>query len=85
MKTTARLTPMARRPRRKSWPASTEDIAPDGVGHYRHYANGSIYRFSCDASWETQNDTDFKTIDDARDAPSAQYDVTRIEWRAWTP
>ena len=24
-------------------PASTENIAPDGVGHYRHYANGSIY------------------------------------------
>lgn len=32
------------------------------------YANGSVYRFSCNQDWETENDAPFATIRDAMTA-----------------
>lgn len=47
------------------------------------YRAGEVYRFSCNASWETENDTDCATPDEALVAPSAQYDVTSVKWQPW--
>ena len=44
------------------------------------YPNGQTHRFSCDEKWETQNDIDCDTPEQALTAPSYQYDVSKVNW-----
>ena len=43
------------------------------------YPSGSVYRFSCDRDWESQNDSEWDSIEAALQAASADYD-TAIQW-----
>ncbi len=45
------------------------------------YPTGEVYRFSCDKEWVVQNDSDWRSIEEAMTAPSAQYDITQVKWR----
>ena len=56
-----------------------------GLAVCRYDESEAVYRFSCDSHWDVQNDTDHKSIDDARTCPSAQYDVERVKWQTWVP
>lgn len=45
------------------------------------YSKGTgIYRFSCNADWEVENDGLYDNIGQAATALSAQYDAARVEW-----
>jgi hypothetical protein len=56
-----------------------------GLAICRYADSGTVYRFSCNASWETENDFDYGTGADAIEAamttPSGQYDINRVVWR----
>ncbi len=45
------------------------------------YADGSTYRFSCNENWETENDIDCGTPEEALTAASGQYDVKKVKWQ----
>ena len=70
-----------------SWPEPFFHMDDGAAGVAIHglaiarYASGAVYRFSCDASWECANDTDFDTIEAAMTAPSAQYDIRAVARR----
>lgn len=51
-----------------------------GLAICRYAKGGSVYRFSCNSSWETVNDSDWGTIEAAKRGRSAQYDVDSIHW-----
>jgi hypothetical protein len=62
--------------------SSASSIPIHGLAVAR-YDSGSFYRFSCDANWEVQNDSDHGGVDQALHAPSAQYDVGQVAWIRW--
>jgi len=43
----------------------------------------SVYRFSCTEAWEVANDSEWPSVEQARQAPSSQYDVSAVAWQAW--
>jgi len=47
------------------------------------YATGQVYRFSCDESWEVQNDFDFPSVEAALGVQSGQYDTAKLGWQRW--
>jgi hypothetical protein len=51
-----------------------------GLAICRYAERGSVYRFSCNSAWETQNDSAYWTVEDATKGESAQYDVESVEW-----
>lgn len=59
----------------------SEGIPIHGLAVCRYEKNGAVYRFSCDAAWEVQNDAPHSSVDSARTAPHGQYDVERVVWR----
>lgn len=48
------------------------------ICQYEHSA--TVYRFSCSQNWETENDSDFDSIEDAMNTESSQYDISKIHW-----
>ena len=44
------------------------------------YPNGAVYRFSCNAAWEVENDSPHDSIAGALGAPSAQYQIDQVVW-----
>lgn len=44
------------------------------------YQDGSVYRFSCDRDWESQNDSRWDSVEAALHAPSGDYDTTAVRW-----
>ena len=44
------------------------------------YSSGSVYRFSCDRDWETQNDSEWPSVEAATHAASADYEIAEIHW-----
>jgi hypothetical protein len=51
-----------------------------GLAICRYAQGGSVYRFSCNSAWETENDSPFSSVEDATKGPSDQYDIEGIEW-----
>ncbi len=50
------------------------------VARYEH--SGQIYRFSCDANWETENDSACgQDVEHAKNTPSTQYDISQVKWQ----
>ena len=44
------------------------------------YETGELYRFSCNRRWETVNDMDHTTVEEAKADIPANYDNTRVRW-----
>jgi hypothetical protein len=62
-----------------------DPIAIHGLAVCRYPDSGAIYRFSCGSNWETENDLDFDSVEDALAAPSAHYEVKRVQWQRNPP
>jgi hypothetical protein len=56
-----------------------EEVPIHGLAICR-YEQGPGYRFSCDSSWEVQNDSPYDTVEQAMRSPSGQYDVSKVTW-----
>lgn len=54
-----------------------------GLAVCRHARSGEIYRFSCNATWEVENDSCWPSVEEARRGASGQYDVEAVQWRPW--
>lgn len=52
-----------------------------GLAICQYPQGGAVYRFSCYASWQVQNDAPYGSVADAEVARHGQYDVTRVAWR----
>ena len=48
----------------------------------RYDGASGCYLFLCDEEWETQNDTDHQTIDEAREFAESLYPGISSRWRA---
>ena len=55
-------------------------VAINGLAICR-YDKGPIYRFSCNAEWNVENDLDFDTAEAAMSGLSGQYDVHKVKWQ----
>ena len=51
-----------------------------GLAICRYWTSGAVYRFSCNSSWETENDSPWDTVEAAASGESAQYDVRSVQW-----
>lgn len=40
-----------------------------------------VYRFSCNASWETEQDMDYSSVDEAKASLPKQYQDVPIIWQ----
>ena len=51
----------------------------------RDSADGDVYLFYCDESWETENDSCYATIEEAVEEAKRQFGVVRQDWKpiAW--
>lgn len=52
-----------------------------GLAICRYKDSNIIYRFSCDGNWETSQDADYTSIQEAKDQLPMQYRVAPIVWR----
>ncbi len=62
--------------------SDSADINIHGLAICRYASTGQIYRFSCSATWETQNDSPASSVASAKLLRSAQYDTQAVEWQA---
>ena len=44
---------------------------------------GKVYRFSCDANWGTEQDSDYSTVDEAKKNLPNQYRAIEPEWQMY--
>jgi len=44
------------------------------------YDDGLIYRFSCDRNWEVEQDSDYETVEEAKDNLPSQYKNVPVKW-----
>jgi hypothetical protein len=51
-----------------------------GLAICRYSSSGKVYRFSCNRAWETENDTDYESVEHAAMGLS-QYDINAVAWR----
>ena len=58
-------------------------VAIHGLAIVRYPETGEVYRFSCNAEWETENDSDHQTVEDAVGAEASQYDIRAVRWHQW--
>jgi len=40
-----------------------------------------IYRLSCNSNWKTLNDFDFISVEEAMNASSGNYDISKVDWQ----
>ena len=60
-------------------------IAIHGFAICQYDGSGTVYRFSCDADWETVNDWTFDSMADAMDGVAEQYRLASICWQVRAP
>ena len=53
-----------------------------GLAICRYPKTGTIYKFSYNSEWETQNDSAWDTVESATSGESGQYDVRSVQWQA---
>ncbi|MGH1378957.1 MAG: hypothetical protein ACRBB3_09065 [Alphaproteobacteria bacterium] len=60
----------------------SNDIATEifGIAICKYPSSNVIYRFSCDKDWETQQDTDYSSTEEAKGQLPEQYQGVSITW-----
>ena len=53
-----------------------------GLAICKYAKSETIYRFSCDANWETEQDADHDSIEQAKEWLPQQYRNAPIVWRS---
>jgi hypothetical protein len=51
-----------------------------GLAVCRDAKTGAIYRFSCNGSWEPENDSPWDSVEAAAGGGSAQFDIRSVTW-----
>ena len=62
--------------------AESNDIAVEiyGIAICKYPSSNIIYRFSCDKDWETQQDSDYSSTEEAKEQLLEQYQNVSITW-----
>jgi len=51
-----------------------------GLAICRYIDSGSIFRFSCDKDWETEQDGDYDSVEEAMNFLPEQYKNVQVNW-----
>lgn len=51
-----------------------------GLAIAQYPGSAQVYRFSCDSTWEVQQDSTFPDVEAAKSSPSGNYDISLVEW-----
>ncbi len=51
-----------------------------GLAICQYKESSTIYRFSCDKEWETEHDSDYRSIEEAMDQLPEQYQKVAVKW-----
>jgi hypothetical protein len=54
-----------------------------GLAICRYTKSGEIYRFSCDANWETEQDSDYQSVEEAKSNLPLQYQEVKANWNKY--
>ena len=54
-----------------------------GLAICRYADSDVIYRFSCDKAWETSQDADYSSIQEAKDSLPMQYHSAPVVWQKY--
>ena len=60
--------------------AGTRSIAIHGLALCQYAGDANVYRFSCDAHWETVQDACYASEENAREQLPAQYRAVAATW-----
>lgn len=55
-------------------------IAVFGLAIARYEGSSVVYRFSCNHSWETEQDADYASVEEAMEYLPAQYKGVTVKW-----
>ncbi len=64
---------------------SSGDIASEiyGLAICRYINDNKVYRFSCDENWETEQDADYDSLEEAKVNLPAQYQNIKVNWQRY--
>ncbi len=51
-----------------------------GLAICRYLDSGTIYRFSCDKDWETEQDSNYASVEEAMNFLPEQYKNVQVNW-----
>mmetsp|Transcript_6947 Transcript_6947/g.10349 ORF Transcript_6947/g.10349 Transcript_6947/m.10349 type:complete len:95 (-) Transcript_6947:480-764(-) len=51
-----------------------------GLAICQYDNSATIYRFSCDSNWQTQQDADYGSVEEAKDLLPEQYQKVEVRW-----
>jgi hypothetical protein len=54
-----------------------------GLAICRYTGSNNIYRFSCDSEWETEQDSDYGSIAEAKENLPSQYRDVEAVWQKY--
>jgi hypothetical protein len=52
-----------------------------GLAICQYKDSDKIYRFSCDAEWETEQDSDYSSVEEAKENLPDQYKNIEVHWQ----
>lgn len=58
-------------------------VGPDavyGLAICQYQGQSTVYRFSCDAEWQTLQDNDYNTVEEAKANVPSQYQNVPVVW-----
>lgn len=55
-----------------------------GLALCKYLNEDAIYRFSCNAEWETEQDSSYDTIAEAKAQLPAQYQAVKANWHVYS-
>lgn len=68
------------------WVGSESDskaIAIHGLAIAQYERSSVIYRFSCNRTWEAEQDDDFASVEEAMEQLPEQYKGVAVKWRVF--
>ena len=55
-------------------------VAVHGLAICQYEGSSKVVRFGCNAKWETQQDADYSSVEEAKAMVPAQYRFLRVNW-----
>jgi len=54
-----------------------------GLAICQYENSDKVYRFSCDKNWETEQDSEYDSIEEAKEELPQQYKVIQAQWHSY--
>ena len=54
-----------------------------GLAICRYSDSNKIYRFSCDSEWESEQDADYESVQEAKENLPSQYQNAKVVWQEY--